>query len=501
MPTIANISHATFLLFQSQNRIADQTTLFYRQEEPFLGQAIKDTLPYFLGAATDDRFEQIQMLRRLRRELKLLEQRLQMEQSIATADDSRALTLLSEAEQYGLIEKGQETDSHEKLVAVLKGTLSWTPSTQIFDTNQAVNKLRGRRDSLAQLIEQLNQEVEAAKAFALDQRGFGDEVKEQRNRLESIGLYSTKLDGEASCPLCTGKLEKIPPSAEALLNSMKRIDEQIEAVVRQRPRLERYIQEREERISSTKQQIEEIRLSLNAIYEQEEQMREQQLLIAKQARIVGRISLYLDSLNKRTDNSDLPVRIKKKEMEINRLEKKAGDSSVENRMVAILRIIGNQMTSWAKELNLEHSENAIDLDLKNLTVVAYTANGVIPMREMGSGENWVGCHLIALLGLHQWFVRESRPVPHFIFFDQPTQVYFPQDLNHVDHSVDELGDEDRLAVRKMFQLIFKVAATLAPGLQIVITDHADLQEDWFQEAVCERWRNGNKLVPESWYAQ
>jgi hypothetical protein len=35
---------------------------------------------------------------------------------------------------------------------------------------------------------------------------------------------------------------------------------------------------------------------------------------------------------------------------------------------------------------------------------------------------------------------------------------------------------------------------LSPNLQVIITDHADLKKDWFQSAVVERWRGGNKLV-------
>jgi hypothetical protein len=42
------------------------------------------------------------------------------------------------------------------------------------------------------------------------------------------------------------------------------------------------------------------------------------------------------------------------------------------------------------------------------------------------------------------------------------------------------------------------AAELAPGLQIIIMDHADLKPDWFQDAVTERWRNGQALIPSGW---
>ena len=87
-PLTANIKHAKFLLFQPQYRIADQTSLFYRQEDDTISQAIKDTLPYFLGAVGDERFDQVQKLRRARRKLKLLERRLADEDAIRGADNS-----------------------------------------------------------------------------------------------------------------------------------------------------------------------------------------------------------------------------------------------------------------------------------------------------------------------------------------------------------------------------------------------------------------------------
>jgi Protein of unknown function (DUF3732) len=51
---------------------------------------------------------------------------------------------------------------------------------------------------------------------------------------------------------------------------------------------------------------------------------------------------------------------------------------------------------------------------------------------------------------------------------------------------------------RMFQLIFEVVANMAPGFQVIVTEHADLAEPWYQAAVVERWRGGLKLVPDDW---
>ena len=50
----------------------------------------------------------------------------------------------------------------------------------------------------------------------------------------------------------------------------------------------------------------------------------------------------------------------------------------------------------------------------------------------------------------------------------------------------------------MFQLIFDVVGALAPGFQVIITEHADIREEWYQDAVVEKWRGPLKLVPADW---
>ncbi|MFN3673466.1 MAG: DUF3732 domain-containing protein [Bosea sp. (in: a-proteobacteria)] len=51
---------------------------------------------------------------------------------------------------------------------------------------------------------------------------------------------------------------------------------------------------------------------------------------------------------------------------------------------------------------------------------------------------------------------------------------------------------------QLFKLAADAAAELAPDLQIIIMDHADLKPDWFAAAVIQRWRKGEKLIPTSW---
>jgi hypothetical protein len=50
----------------------------------------------------------------------------------------------------------------------------------------------------------------------------------------------------------------------------------------------------------------------------------------------------------------------------------------------------------------------------------------------------------------------------------------------------------------MFALIRDVVAELAPDMQVIVTDHANLTDDWFAAGVHHNWRDGHKLIPHDW---
>ncbi|MBK8293111.1 MAG: AAA family ATPase [Flammeovirgaceae bacterium] len=50
----ANIRHALFFTFQQQSEVISNKYLFHKQSDPFIPQAIKDILPYFLGSVDEE---------------------------------------------------------------------------------------------------------------------------------------------------------------------------------------------------------------------------------------------------------------------------------------------------------------------------------------------------------------------------------------------------------------------------------------------------------------
>jgi hypothetical protein len=97
----------------------------------------------------------------------------------------------------------------------------------------------------------------------------------------------------------------------------------------------------------------------------------------------------------------------------------------------------------------------------------------------------------------------NLPIPRFLLIDQPSQVYFPSEqvYKEADGSVQktEEADADLKAVRRLFELLLKFTREDAPGFQLIVTEHANLREQWFQDALVEQpWSKPPALVPEDW---
>ncbi len=52
---------------------------------------------------------------------------------------------------------------------------------------------------------------------------------------------------------------------------------------------------------------------------------------------------------------------------------------------------------------------------------------------------------------------------------------------------------------RLFELLLKFTQEDAPGFQLIVTEHANLREQWFQDALVELpWTKPPALVPEDW---
>ena len=500
-PLAANIRHALLYCFQQQSEIASKDVLFHGQFDGWVAQSIKDTIPYFLGAIQEDRLALEQELARARRELKRAEQMLREAEAITGDGVSKARGLYAEARQVGLLPEEVYPEGTEDLRSRLQSLIRWTPGAVAFPGSERLTQLQEEIRALQLQDQEKANAINAARTFAQEAEGFISEAREQELRLESIGLFDTDNGRREAriCPICAHDLEALVPSADAMRRSLEQLKSSLESTVRERPRLRDYIENLENAREEIRQRVKEKSEDISSLLEEQEAASQLRDLNVRRGRVIGRISLWLESVDLTDDTSQLKEDVRLKQERVVSLEQQLESGEKAERLTSILNRIGVQMTDWANALELEHSRNPVRLDGTKLTIFVDREDRPIPLYHMGSGENWVGFHLIAHLALQKHFVEHSRPVPRFLFLDQPSQVYYPPDQDaELQGSLEGIKDEDQQAVSRMYNLIFKVVENLSPHFQVIITDHADLAEQKFREAVVERWRGGQKLVPLDW---
>lgn len=499
-PLQATIRHALFLCFQKQDEIASRDRLFHRQGEQFIPQAIKDTLPYFLGAVDEDHLLRQNELDSAKLELGRLEARRDAMEASTGDLRQRMRQFLIDARRVGLIDGRFESTDTDVVLRELSKVVSTDiqSPTIVTGSRDTIGRLEGELVVLRQELEEIQNNVSATRHFMREQTRFSIETNEQRARLVSLGLYEDAPSGDHICPLCTTTLDTPTLRVSDLNNALGIIESQLETVGIENP----HLQQRLDMLAKKRGEVEEALVatqrSLERAYSDDERSRRQRDEVIERARVVGRISAFLEQTTLSDEMADCDRLIEEARNRVAVLEDSIDTDDIDERIYTFLNLIAEQMTSHAVKLDLEHAAGGrIRLDLKRLLVVAETVDGPIALNQIGSGENWIGYHVVALLALHDWFRKRNRPVPGILIFDQPSQAHYPPEADR-NGSIDGLQDADRRAVHDLFRFMHAASQEIGEHFQLIVLDHAHLDDEWFEDSIVEEWRGDKTLVPDEW---
>jgi DNA repair ATPase RecN len=497
-PLSANISHALFMCFQKQNTIASQDQLFHRMNEDFLPQAMKDTLPYFLGAVDEEHFLLLNEYDEVAKLLRTKESMAAQALSAFEVSKTRITRLVNDAKRLGMLPQDIQPDQDD-IIGQLKrlSEFKFDDPQYIPDFGETISHLQEQERSIQQDLSRLNQDIRAAKEFLSDQTEFSREASEQASRLRAIGLYKNTVQNNDVCPICESTLSNPAPSAQHINDALGAVELHLTEVHKESPHIQEHIAKIEGRILGQTERLKLVQGEMGRAIAEDEKMRAIQNQLVERARFMGRLSAFLDLAEPGSESENLNSEIASLRERLEVIRSRINSDDTAERMDAALNLIGKKMTQYSDMLDLEHSGSALRLDVRKLTVVADTENGPIPLYRMGSGENWVGYHVLTHLALHWWLRKRHRPVPGFLVFDQPTQAYYPPDI--IDGGIDQIErDEDRKAVQSLFSLMRKACDDIEQPFQLIVLDHAHLRDDWFEEAIVEEWRGPRALIPEDW---
>lgn len=121
------------------------------------------------------------------------------------------------------------------------------------------------------------------------------------------------------------------------------------------------------------------------------------------------------------------------------------------------------------------------------------------LSEMGSGANWLACHISLFLSfLHFFAVQEKSSIPSILFLDQPSQVYFPEKI-FVD-AKEKSNDFQKVeqVYKTILEEIESIEMTTNFKPQVIVTDHVgelDIEGYRFESYLRKNWRGSdNKFI-------
>lgn len=498
----ANIKHTFYYLFQKQGIVANPDQLFYRQNEPHQPQTIRDTLPILLGVSSNERYELESNLRRAQRELKISNKKLELARVAVDTSQVQAIGLSSEAKTVGVIGNTDENPNADQIIEALRLALSWKPETVPDDDASRISHLEDELAQLRQDRRDTQARIDAARKFAKKAGGYESEAAEQIDRLASIKALPKNPDsGEWQWPFSERNLALESPVAVVLLNELESLDKELRIATGQRPKLEAYLADLTGKADEIAGAIKQKEAELSAAISANEFIAQLGNRNNAAARVVGRISLFLETLLPDEDIAKLEAESRRLNNKVKQLEGQIGADDSNERLTSILNNISAQVTNYIRKFDAEFQVPA-RLSLPQLTIIFDRPERPVPMSRTGGGENHLAYHLSALLALHLFAAQNNRPIPRFLLIDQPTQVYFPSEqvYKDADGSVQKTeSDADLKAVRRLFDLLLKFTQVDVPGFQLIVTEHANLREQWFQDALVEEpWTKPPALVPEDW---
>lgn len=492
------IGSAALFSLQEQPEIGSKELLFHRQGEDGIKNALRDTLPFFLGAVAGDQAEKRAALRDAKRALRRVEADLAAREAELEDRGREIRSLYTEAQAVGLVGPRASSSERDLLLALHRVRSEPWGAVNVSTDLDAQDGRRSLRDTQGQLREELSRAL-TDRDLLLDRQSsagrYDSSLEVQIGRLESIGLLPEGNDSAGSCPVCGQDLVHDDPTSGQLAQRLRELRAEVQDVSIAQPFVGRAIQRVEERVSQLRHHLNEVTSALESTAVA--MVREDGAATAASQEFVrGRIDAIVARFG--TQDGDGLEGLRQARDEASALaqafEAELDDGAVREELTSRLNVLGEYLTDFSRILDLELANNRIRLDVWKLSVVVDTERGPLPLANIGSGENWVGYHVAAHLALHKYFMSVDRPTLRFLMFDQPSQAHFQGEASPNARN----ADRDRIAVRSMFQLFRDYASEYAERFQLIVIDHATYADEWFQGAVVHDWRGGKRLIPEEW---
>lgn len=497
--------------FQPQNVVANPDVLFFKANTYEHREKLRKIFPYVLGAVTPALMAKAFELSRTRHELRRKERELMNAQEVSAHWIADLRAKFSEAQELGLAARPEQELSRDQMIEQLQDIVARTDLTLSVSSStisEALRELSGlemeERDVSRELTT-LRHRLAEMNRISVGADQYQSALALQRGRLQLSTWLLDHTDDQADCPMCGSLSESAATKLKALTGRLKEveaesgIDKDVPAAFdRERQRVTAEIENASERLRA-------VQIRKKALAGRSNVARERQFAAQRAERFIGNLEAALDLHRRLVSDSDLMEEVVRLKQQVQALEAELRERDVESQKRRALAAINSNAGRLLPSLDVENPQNAISLEINDLTIKVHGEDRDDYLSEIGSGSNWLAYHLAVLLALHQFFLAQRQsPVPAFMVLDQPSQVYFPKRVaaraDQEEEDDPRLPDEDVNAVRMAFKVMGQVVLGTQGKLQLIVLDHASTEVWGDIPAVVglPEWRNGVKLVPMEW---
>ncbi len=325
-------------------------------------------------------------------------------------------------------------------------------------------------------------------------------IREEERLVDNLKQFSSPKHVHISasvCPFCHTEKDTLRESAEKLRQAITKVSGNLAQARPMKAKFESSLVEVQRNIEVFDKELTALNQQITEIEKAEKQLAEQKSLYECILMQKAKLYMLLDTLNMAND-----VEIEKQIKELNKqlvaINKELKQYDVQKGLENASAKVNEYMAEIGSHFEFEDSYKPINLNFSFETFDLYHLSPNderIYLRSMGSGANWLYCHVTLFLALHKYFseLGDKCAIPSILFLDQPTQVYFPnfnrdnsetfeeqktqeaeqRKTLHVEQNI----DEDIKAVENLFSQLSIYCNELEQkngfSPQIIVTDHAD----------------------------
>ncbi len=507
-PSIRNF---TSFMLQHQNLVANKHSLFYRFDENAKREQTIVQFKIFAGFVDQEYFTKSQELNTLEQDLS----RLKLKQSVyANERNVKKEEINNLLKEYIAITGVNLSDIHlEHIIQAPQKFIKKIQNQDIAvdeDSNEYISQLKTleaeKNQTLGQIRSLTNKlrEIEQSVAYAEKYKntvGTTIEVKETQVHL-------------SQCPFCSHNNETLIKEANQLEEAIHWLNAELDKTPYMLDSFETERKKVQIEIEQQKKVLLSVNQKISAILKITNELQQNRSLAEQGLKIRLKIEAILETFVSEHLNIDEQIDEVSKKIEI--IKSYIQDHyNLDSKLQKASLYINTQMNELGANLDFEDSYKPINLhfDINSFELYHKKQDGTkVYLRSMGSGANWLYCHLSLFMGLNRYFCHlgDHCLIPPILFLDQPSQVYFPvsiKDDNEVfdakalkeKEGIENEDIDDIKAVENFFNELVafcnKTVEETKEYPQIIITDHADklnLTNTDFETLVHgRRWRSKN----------